>query len=378
MRGNFLFSSESVTEGHPDKICDNISDSILDEILKRDKNARVACETLVTTGLVFITGEITTNCYVDMEKTTRNTIKEIGYDNSDLGFDYKSCAILTSFKSQSHDIAMGVNKKNNEIGAGDQGMMFGFACNETDEYMPMAIYLAHKITKQLACLRKQKILNYLRPDGKAQVTLEYIDNKPVRINKILISVQHKPEIDYNKLCNDIISQVIAILPSSLINNDIENKFLINPTGRFVIGGPNGDSGLTGRKIIADTYGGYARHGGGAFSGKDATKVDRCGAYMARYVAKNIVAAELSTKCEIQVCYAIGIENPVSICIDLFGAKNEKSILNMIKEKFDFRPRAIIERFGLDKAIFKQVSNYGHFGRNELKLPWENLDSINLF
>lgn len=378
MADNFFFSSESVTEGHPDKICDNISDSILDEILKKDKNARVACETLVSAGLVFITGEITTDCYVDVEKIARETIKEIGYDKSDLGFDYKSCAILTSFRNQSGDIARGVNKKDNEIGAGDQGMMFGFACNETEEYMPMGIYLAHKITKRLASLRKEKVLDYLRPDGKAQVTLEYVNNKPVRINKILISAQHEPNIDYDKLKSDITEQISLILPKNLINDELKNKFLINPTGRFVIGGPAGDSGLTGRKIIADTYGGYARHGGGAFSGKDATKVDRCGAYMARYVAKNIVAAGLSDKCEVQVCYAIGIENPVSIYLNLFGNKTEREILDIVKNKFDFRPKAIIERFGLNKGIFKQVCNYGHFGRNDLNLPWERLDSINLF
>lgn len=378
MADNFFFSSESVTEGHPDKICDNISDSILDEILKKDKNARVACETLVSSGLVFITGEITTDCYVDVEKIARETIKEIGYNNSDLGFDYKSCAILTSFRNQSSDIARGVNKKDNKIGAGDQGMMFGFACDETEEYMPMGIYLAHKITRRLASLRKEKVLDYLRPDGKAQVTLEYVNNKPVKINKILISAQHEPNIDYDKLKSDIIEQIGLILPKNLVNDELKSKFLINPTGRFVIGGPAGDSGLTGRKIIADTYGGYARHGGGAFSGKDATKVDRCGAYMARYVAKNIVAAGLSNKCEVQVCYAIGIENPVSIYLNLFGNKAEREILDVVKNKFDFRPRAIIERFGLNQGIFKQVCNYGHFGRSDLNLSWEKLDSINLF
>lgn len=370
-----LFTSESVTEGHPDKICDLISDSVLDEILKNDsnpKNARVACETVITTGLVFVTGEITTNCYIDIENVVRRTIKSIGYDENQSGFNCNSCAVLTSFKNQSPDIARGMDN-NNDIGAGDQGMMFGFACNQTSELMPLPISLAHKLSKRLAYVRKNNILAYLHPDGKSQVTVEYENGVPKKINTVLISAQHD-EVDFD-IKNDIVKNVLCILPQNLL--DDSTKILINPTGRFVIGGPQADCGLTGRKIIVDTYGGYARHGGGAFSGKDATKVDRCGAYMARYVAKNLVAAGLADKCEIQISYAIGVSKPVSIHVNTFstGKMPDDKIKDIVENKFDFRPTAIIEKFELYKPIFKQVANYGHFGRNDLDLPWEKLDMV---
>lgn len=382
-----LFTSESVTEGHPDKICDQISDSILDEILKKDPNARVACETSVTTGLVLVSGEITTSTYVDIPKTVRQTIKEIGYTRAKYGFDAETCAVLTSIDEQSTDIAMGVDQalearegtmsdeEIEAIGAGDQGLMFGYACNETKELMPLPISLAHKLARRLSEVRKEDILPYLRPDGKTQVTVEYDENnKPVRIDAIVISTQHHPEITLEQIQRNIKEYVInPVVPKELI--DEETKYFINPTGRFVIGGPQGDAGLTGRKIIVDTYGGYARHGGGAFSGKDATKVDRSAAYAARYVAKNIVAAELADSCEVQLAYAIGVAQPVSISINTFGSgkASEEKLIEVVRNNFDLRPAGIIKMLDLRRPIYKQTAAYGHFGRHDVDLPWERTD-----
>lgn len=382
-----LFTSESVTEGHPDKICDQISDSILDAILTNDPNARVACETSVTTGLVLVAGEITTSTYVDIPKIVRETIQGIGYTRAKYGFDAETCAVLTSIDEQSADIAMGVDQalearegqmsdaEIEAIGAGDQGLMFGYACNETKELMPLPISLAHKLSRRLTEVRKDEVLPYLRPDGKTQVTVEYDENdQPVRIDTIVISTQHHPEVSLDRIQRNIKEYVIKpVVPAELIDDN--TKYFINPTGRFVIGGPQGDAGLTGRKIIVDTYGGYARHGGGAFSGKDATKVDRSGAYAARYVAKNIVASGLADKCEVQLAYAIGVAQPVSIAVDTFGTGkvSEEKLVELVRNNFDLRPAGIIKMLDLRRPIYKQTAAYGHFGRNDLDLPWEQTD-----
>ena len=386
-----LFTSESVTEGHPDKVCDAISDAILDACMEQDPMSRVACETSITTGLVLVMGEITTNAYVDIQKIVRETIREIGYDRAKYGFDCDTCGVITAIDEQSSDIAMGVDKALEAkehlmseddieaIGAGDQGMMFGFATNETPEYMPYPIALAHKLARKLTEVRKNGTLPYLRPDGKTQVTVEYDENdKPVRLDAVVLSTQHGEEVSQEQIHADVKKYIFdEVLPQELI--DENTKFFINPTGRFVIGGPNGDSGLTGRKIIVDTYGGYARHGGGAFSGKDCTKVDRSAAYAARYVAKNIVAAGLADKCEIQLSYAIGVARPTSIMVDTFGTGklSDEKLVEIIREHFDLRPAGIIKMLDLRRPIYKQTAAYGHFGRTDLDLPWEKLDKVDV-
>ena len=381
-----LFTSESVTEGHPDKICDLISDSILDNIISKDKDARVACEVTVTTGLVMVVGEISTTAEFDVQSIVRETVREIGYDRAKYGFDCDTCAVITALDKQSPDIALGVDNalevKDGELeeanGAGDQGMMFGYACNETPVYMPMPIYLAHKMAKRLTKVRKDGILKYLRPDGKTQVTVEYDGDVPVRIDTVVVSSQHNADVSIETIREDIKKHVIIpSLPSELV--DENTKYFINPTGRFVVGGPQGDSGLTGRKIIVDTYGGYARHGGGAFSGKDPTKVDRSAAYASRYVAKNIVAAGLADRCEIQLAYAIGVAKPVSVLVDTFGTAkiDEDKISQIVNKVFDLRPSAIIRELGLRNPIYKQTAAYGHMGREDVDLPWEKLDKVEI-
>lgn len=388
MKEKKLFTSESVSEGHPDKLADQISDAILDAILEKDPDARVACETTVTTGLVLVAGEISTSAYVDIQRIVRDTIREIGYTRAKFGFDADTCGVIVAIDEQSGDIAMGVDDavefketnddQLNQIGAGDQGLMFGFAINETPELMPLPISLSHRLTKRIAALRKEKALNYLRPDAKAQVTVEYDEkDKPLRVDTVVISTQHSPELTYEQLKKDMIEQVIKHeIPEALL--DEQTKYFINPTGRFVIGGPQGDCGLTGRKIIVDTYGGYARHGGGAFSGKDPTKVDRSASYAARYIAKNIVAAGLADKCEVQLAYAIGVAQPVSIAIDTFetGKVSESLLIEAVRENFDLRPAGIIKMLDLQRPIYKQTAAYGHFGRTDIDLPWEKTDKTN--
>ena len=386
-----LFTSESVTEGHPDKVCDQISDAILDELLKQDPMSRVACETCTTTGLVMVMGEITTNAYVDIQKIVRQTLTDIGYTRAKYGFDASTCGVITAIDEQSKDIALGVDKaleakesdmsdeELDAIGAGDQGMMFGYATNETEEYMPYPISLAHKLSKRLTQVRKDGVLPYLRPDDNTQVSVEYDENgKPFRLEAVVLSAQHDPEVDQEQIHEDVKREIFdKVLPKEMV--DDQTKFFINPTGRFVIGGPQGDAGLTGRKIIVDTYGGYARHGGGAFSGKDCTKVDRSAAYAARYVAKNIVASGLADKCEIQLSYAIGVAHPTSINVDTFGTGkiSSEDLVELIRKNFDLRPAGIIRMLDLRRPIYRQTSNYGHFGRNDLDLPWERLDKADM-
>ena len=384
-----LFTSESVTEGHPDKICDQISDAVLDALMEQDPMSRVACETAITTGLVLVMGEITTKAYVDIQKIVRDTIREIGYDNADYGFDADTCAVITALDKQSTDIAMGVDKaleqkeddmnedELDSIGAGDQGLQFGYATNETEEYMPYAINMAHKLARQLTKIRKDGTLKYLRPDGKTQVTVEYDEaGKPIRIDAVVCSTQHDPDVTQEQIHEDIKKYVFdEIIPADMV--DENTKYFINPTGRFVIGGPHGDSGLTGRKIIVDTYGGMARHGGGAFSGKDCTKVDRSAAYAARYVAKNIVAAGIAKKCEIQLSYAIGVAQPTSVMVDTFGTGKiaDDKLVEIVRENFDLRPAGIIKMLDLRRPIYRQTAAYGHFGRTDVDLPWEHLDKV---
>jgi len=375
----YLFTSESVTEGHPDKVADQISDAVLDEIIAQDPNGRVACETLVTTGLALIAGEITTGCYVDMPQIVRNTIKKIGYNDSAMGFDWETCAVITSIDQQSGDIALGVTEtEDHEQGAGDQGLMFGFACDETEEFMPMPIFYAHKITKRLAEVRKDGVLGFLRPDGKSQITIVYDENKPIAVDTVVIAAQHSPEVSNKDLQEGIIEEVIKkVIPSSLLGED--TKCLINATGRFVVGGPQGDCGLTGRKIICDTYGGQGSHGGGCFSGKDPSKVDRSASYMARYIAKNVVAAELAKKCEVQLAYAIGVAQPVSVMINTYGTSRipPDRIAEIIQKQFDLRPKDIITHLDLLRPISKKTAVYGHFGRSDSDFTWEKTDKVEM-
>lgn len=386
-----LFTSESVTEGHPDKVCDQISDAVVDAIIAKDPPARIAIECLVTTGLCIVAGEVTTGTYVEIPQIVRETIRQIGYVDAKQGFDYETCGVMVSLKEQSKDIAMGVDKSLEtrggevvkedleKLGAGDQGLMFGYACNETEELMPLPITLAHKLSKRLADVRKSGELNYLRPDGKSQVTVEYDKGKPIRIDSVLIGAQHSPDVSYDKLRAEIIEKVVVpILPRELVDKDMQ--YYVNPTGRFVIGGPQGDAGVTGRKIIVDTYGGYGRHGGGAFSGKDPTKVDRSANYAARYAAKNVVAAGLAEKCEVQVAYAIGVAKPLSVMVDTFGTGKiaDDKIADIINKNLDLRPGMIIKRLNLRRPLYKQVASYGHFGRNDLDLPWEKTDLAETF